>query len=152
MMPISSSSIFVKKIVQHGPITSAIDCNGLSLLIFEEKCTSYVSGPKSAPNSNSFWFRFRFNVCFRVFCAPNGTILFVYIPAKIKMSFNWKYIFFLPKFASSVSRSFAIFPRIVQAYIRPYSSGGSIKLITYQIRQELSVTIHKISTSWKNKR
>ena len=40
---------------QHGPITIAIDCNGLSLLIFEEKWPNYASGLKSAPNSDSFW-------------------------------------------------------------------------------------------------
>ena len=44
-----------------------------------------------------------FNVCVRVFCAPNTTILLVYIPTKIKMSFIWKDDFFLPKLASSVS-------------------------------------------------
>ena len=36
--------------VQHGPKTIAIDCNGLCLLIFEEKFLNYASGPKSAPN------------------------------------------------------------------------------------------------------
>ena len=36
---------------------------------------------------------------------PNATILLVYIPAKIKISFIWKDDFFLPKSASSVSRS-----------------------------------------------
>ena len=40
-----------QKFVQHGPITIALDCNGLSLLIFEEKWPNYASGPKSAPNS-----------------------------------------------------------------------------------------------------
>ena len=82
-----------------------IDCNGLSLLIFEEKWPSYASGPIFAPNSDSFWVRRLFNVCVRVSCAPNATILLVYIPAKIKMSFIWKDDFFLPKSASSVSRS-----------------------------------------------
>ena len=76
-----------QKFVQNGPITIAIDCNGQSLLIFEEKRPIYASGPKSAPNSNSFWVRRLFNVCVLVFCAPNATILFVYIPAKIKMNF-----------------------------------------------------------------
>ena len=33
--------------VQHGPITIAIDYNGLSWLIFEEKWPNYASGPKS---------------------------------------------------------------------------------------------------------
>ena len=32
---------------------------------------------------------------------------------------------------------------------KPYSFGGSIKLIICQIRHELSFTIHDISTSWK---
>ena len=43
-----------QKFVQHGPITSAIDCNGLSLLIFEEKWPNYASGQKSASTSESF--------------------------------------------------------------------------------------------------
>ena len=34
---------------------------------------------------------------------------------------------------------------------QPYSFGGRIKLIICQIRHELSVTIHEISTSWKKK-
>ena len=79
-----------QKFIQHGPITIAIDCNGLSLLISEEKWPNYVSGSKSAPNSYSFWVRGLFNVCVRVFCAPNATILLVYISAKIKMNFIWK--------------------------------------------------------------
>ena len=97
MLPIfSSSSIFVKKkFFQHRPITIAIDCNGFSLLIFEEKWPSYASGPKSAPNSDSFWVLRLFNVCMRVFCAPNASIVLVYITANIKLSFLWKdnYIF-----------------------------------------------------------
>ena len=43
-----------QKFVQHGPITIVIDCNGLSLLIFEEKWPNYTSEPKFAPNSDSF--------------------------------------------------------------------------------------------------
>ena len=77
-----------QKFVQHSPITIAIDCNDLFLLIFEEKWPNYTGGPKTAPNSDSF------NVCVRVFCAPNATILIVYTPAKIKMSFIWKDDFF----------------------------------------------------------
>ena len=85
-----------QKFVQHGPITIAIDCNGLLLLIFEEKWPNYTSRPKSAPNSDSFWVRRLFNVCVRVFCAPNATILLVYIPGNIKINFIWKDDF-LPK-------------------------------------------------------
>ena len=76
-----------QKFVQHGPITIVIDCNGLSLLIFEEKLPNYVSGPKSARNSGSLRVPRLFNVCVRVFCDPKATILLVYIPAKIKISF-----------------------------------------------------------------
>ena len=94
-----------QKFVQHGPITIAINCNSLSLLTFEEKWHNYGSGPKSAPNSDTFWVRRLFTVCVPVFCAPNATILIVYIHAKIKMSFIWKVDFFFPKSASSVSRS-----------------------------------------------
>ena len=79
-----------QKFVQHGPITIVIDCNSLCLLIFEEKWSNYAS----APNSDSFWVRRLINVCVRVFCAPNATILLVYIPAKIIMSFIWKDDFF----------------------------------------------------------
>ena len=103
-----------QKFVQHGPITIAIDCNGLSLLISEDEWPNYASGAKFAPNSDSYWLRRLFNVCVRVFCAPNATILLVYLPGKIKMSFIWKNNF-LPKFASSVSRSQALFPSFLQA-------------------------------------
>ena len=63
-----------QKFLQHGPITIAIDCNGLCLLIFEEKWSIYVAGPKSTLNSDSFRVRRLFNVCVRVFCAPNNGI------------------------------------------------------------------------------
>ena len=69
-----------QKFFLHGPITIAMDCNGLSLLIFEEKWPNYASGPKSAPNSDSFWVCRLFNVCVRVFCTPNATSLLVCIP------------------------------------------------------------------------
>ena len=83
-----------KFFVQLGSITIAIDCNGLSWLIFEEKWPNYASGPKSAPSSDSFWVCRLFNVCVRVFCARNATILLVDLPAKIKMNFMWKDDFF----------------------------------------------------------
>ena len=93
-----------KQFTQHGSTTCAIDCNGLSFLIFEENWSNYASESKSAPNSDSFWVRWLFKVCVRVFCAPNAPILLVYMSAKIKISFIWKDDF-LPKSASSVSRS-----------------------------------------------
>ena len=61
-------------IFYNRPITMAIDCNGLSLHIFEEKSANYASGPKSAPNSNSFWLRQLFNAQMRQLC------LFTYTP------------------------------------------------------------------------
>ena len=48
-------NFYEQKLVQHGPITIAIDCIGLSLLIFEEIWPNYAFGPKSVPNSDSFW-------------------------------------------------------------------------------------------------
>ena len=51
-----------------------------------------------------------------------------------------KRCFFLPKSASSVSRSQVHFPSVFQAYTQRYSFGGRIKLIIYQISYELSVT------------
>ena len=118
-------------------------CNDLSLLIFEEKLPIYASGPKFAPNSDSFWVRRFFNVCVQVFCAPNASILLVNIPATIKMRFIWKDDFFLPKSASSISRSHP-HPSVVQVYTQPYSFGGRIKLIISQIR-------HELSTGWKKR-
>ena len=42
----------------------------------------------------------------------------------------------------------ALFPKVVQAYTQTYLLGGRIKQISCQSGPELSVTIHKISTSW----
>ena len=70
-----------QKFVQYGPITIAINCNGLFLFIFEEKWPNDDSGPKSAPNNDSLWMRRLFNVCVRVFCAQmRSFFLFTYPP------------------------------------------------------------------------
>ena len=119
-----------QKFVQHGPITIAIDYSGLRRL---------------------------FNVCVQVFCAPNSTILLVYIPCKIKMSFIWKDdLFFVAKigiiYKSFDQSNVAIFPTVIQAYTQPYSFRWRIKLIICQIRHKLSVTINEISSSWKKVR
>ena len=71
-----------QQFVQHLPIT------------IEEKWPKYASGPKSAPNSELLWVGRLFNVCVRVFFAPNARIFLVYIPAKFKMIFIWKDDFF----------------------------------------------------------
>ena len=95
------------KITSTWPDNDRHWCNGLSLLIFDEKWPNYASGPKSAPNSDSFWVRRLFNVSLRVFFAQNATILLVYyIPSKIKIL--WKDDFFLPKSASSARKVLAV--------------------------------------------
>ena len=66
---INVSNIFLfnfceQKFFQHRPLTITIDCNDLSLHIFEVKWPNYASGPKSAPNSDSFWvLLLLFNFC-----------------------------------------------------------------------------------------
>ena len=76
-----------QKFVQHGPITIAIDCNGLCLLSFEEKLPNYASGPKSAPNSESFWVR-------GGFCTPNVTIFACLHTRQDQNDFHLKRYFF----------------------------------------------------------
>ena len=120
------------------------------MLIFEEKWPNYASGPKSA--QHSFWVRQLFNVCVRVFHAPNLTISSVYRAAKIKISFIWKDDFFCQNRQIFYKSIAGRLPSIVQVYTQPYSFGGRIKLIIYQIRHELSVTIHETSTSWRKKK
>ena len=91
-----------------------------------------------------------FNVCVRVLCAPNATILLIYISAKIKISFIWRDdLFFFAKIGIFCKSITGPLPSIVQAYTQSYSFGRRIKLIIFQIRHELSITMHEISTSWK---
>ena len=88
-----------QKFVQHGPITIAIDCNGLSLLIFEEKWHNYASGSKSTPKSDVFCFGCCGSLMYACgFSVPQmRQVWLVYIPAKIQMSFIWKDDFFFAK-------------------------------------------------------
>ena len=89
--------------IQHGPITIAIDCNGLFLLIFEENWHNYASGPKSAPNSDSFWVAFQ---CMRAgFLCPKYDNFACLHTRQDQSEFHWKYDFFILKSTSSVSRS-----------------------------------------------
>ena len=102
-----------QKFVQHGPITFAIDCNGLSLLIIEEKWTNYASGQKCAPNSDSLCGGFSVPQM-RQFC------LFTY-PPRAKWVSSEKIIFFFAKigiFCKSIAR---LLSSVVQAYTQPYS-------------------------------
>ena len=131
-----------QKFVQHGPITIAIDCNNLSLIIFEEKCPNYDQNQQqtvtcfgcvgfsmytsgfSVPQIRKFW-------------------LFTY-PPRSKWASSEK-IIFLPQLAFCKSTAGSL----SEVYTQPYTFGGRIKLIICHIRHELSVTIHEISTSWK---
>ena len=93
---------------------------------------NYACGPKFAPNSDSFWVRRLFNVHTR----------------QDENELHLKRWFFFAKmgiFCKSIEGP------LVHAYTQPYSFGGRIKLIIYQISYELSVTIHKISSCWKKK-
>ena len=138
----ASSNFCEQKFVPHVAITIAIDCNGLCLLIFEEKLPHYASGPKSAPNSNSFWVRRLFNVCVRAFSAPNVTILLVVLHLK-----RWFFVF----------AKIGIFCKSIEDPLseakfkckRNHHISERIKLMICQIRHEPSVTNHEISTSWK---
>ena len=62
------------------------------------------------------------------FCAPNATILLVYISAKINMSFIWKDDFFakIDIFCKSITGPL---PSFVQAYTQTYSFVQYIELI-----------------------
>ena len=104
-----------------------------NFFIFEEKLPNYASGPKSAPKSDSFWIR--------QFC------LLTYTP-RSKWASSEKMIFLakIDIFCKSIASPL---PSVVLAYTQPYSFGGNIKLIICQIRHELTVTIHEISTTWK---
>ena len=139
MLPISFSSIFVNKnslnmARQQSPLT-----------VPDSPCSfSKKNDPIMPVDQNP---RRLFNVCVRVFCAPNATILLVYIPAKIKMSFIRKDDFFFAKIGIFWKSIAGPFPSVGQAYAQPYSFGGRIKLIVCQIRHEL--TIHEISFSWR---
>ena len=44
-----------QKFVENGTVTLAIDCNGGSLLISEEKCPNDATLSKFAPNSHLLW-------------------------------------------------------------------------------------------------
>ena len=74
--------------------------------------------------------------------------LFTY-PPRSKLASSENILFFVAKigiFCKSISGPL---PSVVQTYTQPYSFGGRMQLIISQIRDELSVTIHEISTSWK---
>ena len=143
-----------QKFLQHGPIIMAIDCNGLSLLIFEKKSPNYAPEPKSAPNINSFWvlrWNFSMYACgFSIFCALNATILLVYIPAKIKMSFIWKDDFFakIGIFCNSISHNISqqCLSVYTTIFVRPKDKPNFC-----QIRHELNVAIHEMRLVEKKK-
>ena len=120
--------------------------NGLSLLIFEE------NGPIMPLHQNRHQTVTRFGcvgfsmyVCGFSVPQMRQFYLFTYLP-RSKWASSEKMIFFCDKSASSVIRSQVHFPKLFKR-----SFAGSMKLIICQIRHNLSVTIHEISTSWKKK-
>ena len=137
MLPISSSSV-LQKLIHYSAITIAIDCNGLSLLIFTKQWLVFGASAFQCMHAG-----FLCRKCDNFACLHNRQY-----QNELHMK---RLFFFLPKSVSSVSLSVAIFPSVVQAYTQPYSIGGRIKLIACQIRHELSVIIHEISTSWKKR-
>ena len=64
-----------QKFVEHGTVTLAIDRNGGSLLIFEEKWPNDATVPNSARNSHPLWVHRLLNNDVWIFWAPNATIL-----------------------------------------------------------------------------
>ena len=81
-----------QKFVEHGTVTFAIDRNGGSLLIFEEKWPNDATVQKSALNCHSLWVHRLFNDDVWIFWALNVTILLIYLigllPKQLKM--YWK--------------------------------------------------------------
>ena len=60
-------------------------------------------------------------------------------------------LFTYPPISKWASSEKLIAGPLSEAYTQPHSFGWGIKLIICQVRHELSVTIHEISTSWKTK-
>ena len=99
------------KFVQHGSITITIDCKGLSLLIFEEKWPNYASRPKSAPKRDSFLGTSAFQCIRAGFLCPKSNYFACLHTRQAQNELHLKrWFLFLPKLASYVSRSVAIFP------------------------------------------
>ena len=91
-----------QKLVQYGPITIAIDFNGLSFFIFQEKWPNYASGPTSASNSDSFWGASAFQCMRAAFLCPKG---YNFACLHTRQDQNKLHLIFLPKLASSGRRS-----------------------------------------------
>ena len=148
MLPISSSSIFVNKNLfnmtgQRSPLTvTASPCsfskqNGRIMLLGQN------------PHQTMTRFgcvRFLMYACEFSVAQMRQFCLFTYQDQNKLYLKRW---FFLSKSASSVGRSQAHLAKRIHKHIR---FGGRIKLIICQIRHELSVTIHEISSSWIKKR
>ena len=81
-------------------------------------------------------------------CPKRDNFAYYTYPTRSKWASSEKMIFFAKTLQSNV----AMFPCVVQPCTQPYSFGRKIKLIICQIRHKLSLTIQKISTSWKNVR
>ena len=68
------SKFWKQKFDEHGMVTFAIDRNGDSLLIFEERWTNEATVPKSTANYHSLWVHRLLNDDVWIFWARNATI------------------------------------------------------------------------------
>ena len=104
-----------QKFIQHGPITIAIDCNGLSLRIFEEKWPNYASGPKIRTKQWLVLDASAFQCMRADFLSPKCNNFACLHTHQDQNKLHLKICFFLPK-SASVSRSqvhfLALFKRI----------------------------------------
>ena len=107
-----------QKFIQHGPIMIAIDCNGLSLLIFEKMVVTRFG-----------CVGFSMYACVFSVSQMLQFFLFTY-PPRSKWASSEKMIFFFFAKIGIFCKSIAgPLPRVVQPYTQPYSFDGRIKLI-----------------------
>ena len=122
-----------QKFVQLGSITIAIDCNGISLLIFDEKWPIMPLDRNPHQTVTRFGCGgFSIYACgfsvpqMRQFC------LFTY-PPRSKWASSENMFFFFAKIGIFCKSFAGSLPSVVQAYTQPYLFGGKIKLIFCQI-------------------
>ena len=100
-----------KNSFKYSPITLAINCNGHSLLICEEKWLNYGSGSEYVLNTDSFWVCRLFNVCVWVFCAPKSNNSACLHTRQDKKELHLKRWFFFVKtgiFCKSIAGPFSV--------------------------------------------
>ena len=152
MLPISfSSSIFVNfvKFVQHRPITIAIACNGLILAYFQRKMAQICLWTKIRTKQWLVLGAPAFQCMLAGFLCPKCDNFVCLHSRQDQNEPHLKRRFFFAKIGIFCKSTAGPLPSVIQEYTQPYSVGGRIKLIVCQIRHELSVAIHEISTYWE---